>query len=135
MRLGAPCAAIVSLLAAAALLSCQGNNSDPDLLGAASREEALMIYGYVTDADVGGPIVDAYVVWQCETCGGQTLGTDFTDDEGRYEIYGEGWSSSHPGHNFYGTASKPRYETGEGWIYDFDPSKVPYRKDFALWPE
>jgi len=137
MRLGAPCAAVVSLLAAAALLACGEGNKEAALgpgLGAA-RDESLAIYGYVTNADTGGPLEDADVTRYCDDCGNQVLGADSTNAQGRYEIYEESWASVHQGHDFHGTAGKPYFQTGYAYIEDWPPEPPPVRRDFALWPE
>jgi hypothetical protein len=137
MRLGAPCAAMMGLLAAAALLTCGDANKDAALgpgVGTA-RDASLAIYGYVTNADTGGPLEDGDVTWYCDTCGGQVLGADSTNAQGRYEIYEEDWASVHPYHYFYGTAANPNFETGFADIETWDPEMAPVRKDFGLWPE
>ena len=118
-------------------MSCGEGNKETALgpgVGAA-RDESLAIYGYVTNADIGGPLEDAYVTWYCDDCGNQVLGAVFTNAQGRYEIYEENWSSAHPYHDFHGTAVKPNFQTGYAEIVEWPAEGPPCRRDFALWPE
>jgi hypothetical protein len=93
------------------------------------------IYGYVYDAISNEPLSGVPVVWVCTTDSAE-LGSDDTDTNGRYDIYGYGWLEAHGGHDFLGTATAEGYQTGYEWIYNFGtrPNVPPIRRDFYLYP-
>ena len=130
-------AAFVLIVAGAAVfISCQDGTTAPtqERIPQMDEDEYLGIDGYTRDEE-GGEIIDAWVVWGCETCA-EVLGDDVTNVYGYYQIWRtESVWLEHSGHDFKGTATHPEYEEAYATIDDFSYQVIPYPRDFEMTPK
>ena len=133
----AQAAAFVLIVAGAAVfISCQEGTTAPAPVRGTGKDspDSVGISGDVRHGITNWPIPDVDVNWECETCD-EFIGTDATDQFGRYNIDYDGDWSNHDGHNLKGYASKTGYYTATNTITNFQSANMPYERDFDLYPE